>query len=133
MASFQRFEDIEAWQTAREITQTVYKLSSDGEFSKDYPLRDQIRRASISIMSNIAEGFSRRSNREFIQFLFTAKASAAEVQCQLYIAKDQHYIDSATFEKLYDRLDHCARQCSRLITYLRKRDTDATQRTQQTQ
>jgi four helix bundle protein len=74
-----RFEDIEAWKTARELTRKLYADTGEGAFGKDYGLRDQIRRASVSIMGNIAEGFSRHSNKEFIQFLFISKGSAAEV------------------------------------------------------
>ncbi len=85
MSGFQRFEDIEAWQKARELTREVYAASNTGLFAKDYGLRDQIRRASVSIMSNIAEGFGRGGNKEFIQFLSTAKGSASEVQAQLHV------------------------------------------------
>jgi len=117
----ERFEDIEAWKKAREVVNSIYQMSRDGEFSKDFALRTQIRRAAISIISNIAEGFSRRSNREFVQFLFVAKASAAEVQSQLYIAMDQCYISNEQFEEIYELLDHCVRQISNFITYLRGR------------
>ena len=88
MATVERFEDLEVWQKAREVVNAVYQVSSDGLFSRDYALRDQIRRAAISIPSNISEGFARRSNREFVQFLFIAKGSAAEVENQLYLALD---------------------------------------------
>lgn len=115
----ERFEDIEAWKKAREVVNLIYQMSRDGELSKDFALRTQIRRAAISIISNIAEGFSRRSNREFVQFLFVAKASAAEVQSQLYIAMDQCYISQEQFEEIYELLDHCVRQISNFITYLR--------------
>ncbi len=115
----------------------VYKISGHGDFSRDYALRDQIRRAAISVMANVAEGFSQRSNREFVQFLFTAKASAAEVQSHLYVALDQGYLGTEEFQKIYDRVDLCARQISRLITYLlhsdQPRKLKKTQRTQQTQ
>ena len=112
----------------------VYRISGSGDFSRDYALRDQIRRAAVSVMANIAEGFSRRSNREFIQFLFMAKASAAEVQSHLYVALDQGYIGTEEFQKIYERLDLCARQISRLITYLLHSDqTRKPQKTQQTQ
>ena len=96
----------------------VYAVSSNGRFSRDLILRDQIRRASISMMANIAEGFSRRSNREFAQFLFVAKASAAETQSHLYVALDQGYLNEKQFRFLYECTETYARQVSALITYL---------------
>jgi four helix bundle protein len=113
-----RFEDIEAWQKARELARVVYQSTKDGQISRDYGLRDQMRRAGVSIMANIAEGFSRRSNREFCQFLFIAKSSAAELQSHAYVALDQAYIGEADFQKLYDSLDHTSRMISNLIKYL---------------
>jgi four helix bundle protein len=92
MASIEKFEDIEAWQKARELTREIYRVTNQGAFAKDFGLRDQIRRASVSIMSNIAEGFGRGGNREFIQFLSMAKGSVSEVQAQLYVAVDVGYI-----------------------------------------
>jgi four helix bundle protein len=80
--TIKRFEEIEAWQKARELARVVYQSTKDGQISRDYGLRDQMRRAGVSIMANIAEGFSRRSNKEFCQFLFIAKSSAAELQSQ---------------------------------------------------
>lgn len=114
-----KFEEIEAWQKSREIVNSIYKISNKSSFSKEFALRDQIRRAAISIMSNISEGFSRDSTKEFIRFLFIAKSSASEVQSQLYIAKDQGYIEEKEFEEIYDSLDHCSRQISNFITYLK--------------
>lgn len=118
MAKVRRFEELEAWQAARAAVQLIYQASSNGEFSRDFALRDQIRGAAISMMSNIAEGFSRRSNREFVQFLFVAKASAAEAQSDMYIALDQGYLRHEEFQLIYDKTDRCARQISALITYL---------------
>jgi len=83
MAKINRFEDIEAWQKARRLVSEVYKTSTSGSFARDFSFRDQIRRAAVSIMSNIAEGFGRSGNREFIQFLSVAKGSTSEVQSQL--------------------------------------------------
>lgn len=130
-----RFEDLDVWKASRSIVNSVYRVLANGSFERDYGLRDQIRRAAVSIMSNIAEGFSRRSNREFAQFLFTAKASAAEVQSQLYIALDQRYLTQTEFDALYSEADSCARQLSGLITYLLRRtqQTQQTRSTQQTQ
>jgi len=119
MATFQSFEDIEAWQKARELTRKVYAISNAGTFSRDFGLRDQIRRASASIMSNIAEGFDRSGTREFIQFLAIAKGSAGEVKSQLYIAIDQNYIDKETFDRLFALAAETGRLIGGLINYLR--------------
>src|SRR5512147_2126489 len=83
------FEDLEIWKDARLLTKAIYKMTKDTGFAKDFALRDQIRRASMSVMSNIAEGFERGGNQEFIQFLYVAKASCGEVRSQLYVALDQ--------------------------------------------
>jgi four helix bundle protein len=120
MAKVERFEDLKVWQAARDIVNAVYRASSTGAFSKDYALRDQIRRAAVSIPSNIAEGFSRHSNKEFIQFLFISKGSVAEVQSQLYTALDQGYISRETFDDIYGTLEVVAKQLSRFITYLKE-------------
>ena len=122
MSSFQRFEDIEAWQKARELTKAIYALSNDGQFARDFGLRDQIRRASVSIMSNIAEGFGRGGNKEFIQFLSTAKGSASEVQAQLYVALDAGYINQDQFQKLYSETEATARMIAGLLRYLQNSD-----------
>lgn len=92
MAAFKRFEDIQAWQLGRELNRVVYGLTSDGAFARDFGLKDQIRRASISVSSNVAEGFGRRSPKEFARFLDIALGSAAEVQSQLYLALDLGYL-----------------------------------------
>ena len=101
MATFERFEDIEGWKKARQLTKEIYNVTSAGQFARDYGLRDQIRRAAVSIMSNIAEGFERDGNKEFLQFLSVAKGSTAEVQAQLYVALDADFISQLEFEKLY--------------------------------
>lgn len=100
MATFKRFEEIESWKRARTLTNKVYQVSQQGNFARDFTLKDQVRRACISIMSNIAEGYDRSGTKEFVQFLATAKGSAAEVRCQLYIALDQGYIDENEFAEL---------------------------------
>jgi len=97
MAGFKRFEDILAWQKAREISRHIYVESSKGEFSKDYDLRSQIRRASISMMANIAEGFGRRSDKDFAHFLNIAHGLAYEVQSHLYLALDLNYMSTENF------------------------------------
>ena len=96
-----RFEDIQAWQEARKLTSVIYAITKQGAFGKDYGLRDQIQRASNSIMANIAEGFDSQSNREFIKFLWYALRSASEVQSHLYVALDQRYLDKEGFEDVY--------------------------------
>ena len=106
MATFKRFEDIQAWQKARQVTRLIYGVSSEDRFAKDYALRGQIQRASVSIMANIAEGFGRHSDKEFANFLNIAHGSASEVQSHLYIAADLKYIDQATFETLYELITH---------------------------
>ena len=86
MAEIKRFEDIEAWQRTRQLVQAIYEISSLGDFAKDFGLKEQIRRAAVSVMSNIAEGFERGGDKEFLQFLALAKASGGEVRSQLYVA-----------------------------------------------
>ena len=96
----ERFEELIAWKRARVLTAGIYRLTSSGAFARDYALRDQIRRASVSIMSNIAEGFERGKPSEFHQFLSVAKGSCAEVRSQLYVALDAGYLDETTFSTL---------------------------------
>ena len=120
MAGFQRFEDIKAWQKARELTKEIYLTTSDNLFAKDFGLRDQIRRASVSIMANIAEGFGRRTNKDFANFLVISHASAAETQSHLYIALDLNYISSEKFTELYQLLDEISRMTMALCQHLRK-------------
>lgn len=119
MATFRRFEDIQAWKKAREVTGQIYALTQSGEFSKDYGLRDQIRRASVSIMANIAEGFGRNSDKEFANFLNIAIGSALEAQSHLYVALDQHYLEQKTFDDVYGLLAEISRMCKTLAQHLR--------------
>ena len=121
-----RFEDLECWQEARKLVNMVYTVTRNDEFKKDLRLSGQIQAASTSIMANIAEGFIRRSNREFTQFLFIATSSAAEVQSHLYIALDQGYIDQRQFDKIYDQANKTAMIISGLIKYLRTKQTKQT-------
>ncbi len=118
MTTIKRFEEIEAWKTARELTSLVYALSNQGEFARDFGLRDQMRRASISILSNIAEGFESRTQALFIEFLGRAKGSAGELRAQTYVALDAGYLDQAQFERLFDLAEKCSRQIARFIVYL---------------
>lgn len=120
MAKINRFEEIRAWQLARETVAQVYGLTKKTDFSKDYALRDQIRKAAVSVMSNIAEGFERYSNKEFIQFLNIAKGSSAEVRSQLYAALDLNYVSEAEFLALKDKCESISKHLSNFILYLRK-------------
>ena len=120
MAKIKRFEDLISWQKARELNRLIYKTSRNGAFAKDFGLRDQIRRASVSVMSNIAEGFERGGDKEFIQFLSNAKGSCGEVRCQLYAAFDEDYINEAEFKELYERSAEISRLISGFMTYLRR-------------
>jgi four helix bundle protein len=95
-----RFEDIDAWKKARELSREVYTITRAGEFARDFGLRDQIRRAAVSVMSNIAEGYERDGNAEFRHYLYIAKGSAGEVRSQLYVALDAGHIDEPTFNRL---------------------------------
>jgi len=109
MAKIERFEDLIAWQKARELTRAVYEATRQGAFAKDYGLSSQIQRAAVSIMSNIAEGFERGGRGEFHQFLSTAKASCAEVRSQLYVALDAGYFSQDTFDQLIQKGEEVAR------------------------
>jgi len=109
MAKIERFEDLIAWQKARELTRAVYEATRQGAFAKDYGLSSQIQRAAVSIMSNIAEGFERGGRGEFHQFLSTAKASCAEVRSQLYVALDVGYLEQPAFDQLMQQADEVAR------------------------
>lgn len=123
MASIEKFEDIEAWQKARELTIAVYGVTNKGAFARDFGLCEQIRRASVSVMSNIAEGFDRGGNRELIQFLYIAKGSAAEVQAQLYVALDAGYLNQEHFRQLFDLAGDTGRLLGGFIRYLKSRES----------
>jgi four helix bundle protein len=118
MATINRFEDIKAWQKARDVDKKIFQFSSRSDFSKDYDLKSQIRRASGSVMDNIAEGFGRGGNREFIQFLGISKGSANEVKSQLYRVLDREYITDDEFQITYDQLSEVIRMTDSLIGYL---------------
>jgi four helix bundle protein len=120
MAKIERFEDMLSWQKARELTRYVYKVSKQEDFVKDFELRGQIRGASISIMSNIAEGFERGGDKEFSQFLSTAKGSCGEVRSQLYVALDESYISPVEFKELHAGTVEISRLISGFMGYLRQ-------------
>lgn len=115
----ERFEDIQAWQAGREVTRLVYTLSSKGEFSRDFGLRDQIRAAATSIMANIAEGFDADSDAEFCRFLGYARRSATEVQSHGYVALDEGYITQAEFDQLYAKAKDAKSLIGGFVRYLR--------------
>ena len=118
MAKIEKFEDLESWKKARELTNRIYDLTTKGEFSKDYELRSQIRKASGSTMHNIAEGFEAGTDPEFIRFLKFARRSASEVQSQLYLALDRNYIDLEPKEICYELATDVKKLINGLIAYL---------------
>lgn len=120
MPRIQRFEDLEAWKIAREVTREVYAISRKGLFARDFGLRDQICRSSVSVMSNVAEGFERDGDKEFVNFLSIAKGSSGETRSLLYVALDQDYITQSEFQAIYGRLTENSRVISGLSTYLRQ-------------
>jgi four helix bundle protein len=120
MATFTKFEEIKAWQKAREVLQAIYEMTANERVARDFGLRDQICRASVSIMANIAEGFGRQSDKAFSYFLSLAHGSIAEVQSHLYIALDLQDIGQKDFSKLYDTLDEASRMTLALSQHLRK-------------
>ena len=119
MAKIERFEDIEAWQDARVLVKGVYEVTAAGAFARDFGLRDQIRRAAISTMSNIAERFERGSDKDFTRFLYMAKASAGEVRSQLYVAIDLGYLQEGRAKEIIDLVQVVSRRISRFIKYLK--------------
>jgi len=114
------FEELEIWKEARKLTRAIYQLTKREKFSRDFSLRDQIQRAVVSIMSNIAEGFERDGNQEFVQFLYVAKASCGEVRSQLYVAFDQGYILKADSEESIVAFRRLSGMIGNLIRYLRR-------------
>lgn len=120
MAVIKRYEDIESWQLARELTREIYAISNKGEFAPDYGLKDQIRRSSVSVMSNIAEGFERGGNKEFLHFLTTAKASCGECRSQLYVALDAQLITEQEFATLHKRALETSSKIGGFIHYLQQ-------------
>jgi four helix bundle protein len=119
----ERFEDIEAWKLAREITIVIYRATDDDGFNRDFGLRDQIRRAAGSIMHNIAEGFDAGSNAEFIRFLNYAKRSCTEVQSELYVALDRRYLTQQQFNTMYDQARLTRAKIGAFIKYLSQYDS----------
>ena len=118
MAKIERFEQIEAWRRGRELAKAIYSATSRSGFSRDYGLKEQMRRAVVSVLSNIAEGFERGGNREFVQYLSLAKGSVGEVKAQLYVALDAGYLEEVTFATLYDLADETGRLIGGFMRYL---------------
>jgi len=119
MAGFKKFEEIKAWQKARKATKQVYEITTDGKFAKDFGLRDQIRRAAVSVMANIAEGQGRNSDKEFANFLNIAHGSLPETQSHLYIALDLEYLNENDFGQIYDLRDEVGKMTMSLMKHLR--------------
>ena len=120
MATITRFEDLEVWQLAREVCKRIYALTSKPAFAKDYSLEDQIRRASGSVMDNIAEGFEREGKKEFMQFISIARGSCSETKSQLYRALDQHYISNTEFEQTTELITELNNKLRKLMNYLKQ-------------
>ena len=118
MATAQQFEDLNVWQDARQLVGAIYSASKTRAFGQDFGLRDQIRRAAVSTMSNIAEGFERGTRKEFVQFLNIAKASNGEVRSQLHVALDQEYLSETEFKALCEMAVTLSKKLSAFIRYL---------------
>ena len=122
MAKIKNFEDIASWRKGRQLTKNIYDVTSTGNFARDFGLKDQIRRAAVSVLSNIAEGFERGGDREFLQFLAVAKGSCGELRAQLYVALDQEYISQKEFDALFDRASEVSQLISGFMKYLKQSD-----------
>ncbi len=118
MGRIERFEDIQAWQKARDLTRLIYHLTRRDPLCQDWDLQRQLRRASVSIMANIAEGYGRKSHKEFANDLNMAHASAAEVQSHIYVALDQNYLSRSDFEECYVMCEECSRMTQSFQNYL---------------
>ena len=118
MPTYTRFEEIPAWQSARQLTNLIYRVTGEGLLARDFGLRDQLRRAAVSIMSNIAEGFENQTTAQFISYLYRSKGSAGEIRAQLYVALDAGLISAGQFDQLFRQAESCSRQLSKFIAYL---------------
>ena len=126
MATFERFEDIHVWRKSRELTRLIYRLTRREPLNKDWELQRALRKTAISMMANIAEGFGRKSHREFANFLNIAHGSAAELQSHLYVASDQNYLNQKDFSECYSLCDECSRMLQSLQDYLRRLPNSST-------
>ena len=122
MATVTKFEELEVWKKARGLSKNIHQLSQEGEFSKDFGLKNQINRATGSVMDNIAEGFERNGKQEFIQFLAIAKGSVGEVRSQLYRAFDRNYLDENNLQTLLTETESITKMIHKLIEYLNRTD-----------
>ena len=120
MNDIKRFEDLESWKVARDLCNLIYSISRNKPMASDYVFSDQIRRAVVSIMNNISEGFERGSNKDFVKFLFIARGSAGEVRSMLYLALDQKYINEGEFKDIYDLCVRSSQLCWGMIRHLQK-------------
>ncbi len=120
MAKLEKIEDIIVWQLAIELTNSIYAITNNTAFNKDFALRDQIRKSAISVPSNIAEGFERNSTNQFLYFLVIAKGSAGELRTQLLIAKNQSYITQSEFEKINNEALEVSKKLGSFLTYLKE-------------
>jgi len=120
MSKIEKFEDIEAWKKARELTKSIYELTDRGSLARDFGLKDQLRRSSVSIMANIAEGFEREGDKEFRQFLAVAKGSVGELKAQLYVAMDADLIPNEHFSRLLILADETSRLIAGFMRYLKQ-------------
>jgi four helix bundle protein len=118
--SINKFEEVESWKEARVLTNNIYSVSNSDKFKSDFGLKDQIRRASVSIMANIAEGFDSASNKSFINFLNYSFRSASEVQSLLYVALDQNYISTEEFDSIYNQCSKIKSLIGGFIRYLKQ-------------
>ena len=122
MSAFKKFEDMVVWKKSMILTRLIYQTTNQPSFLKDYNLVSRIRKSAVSIASNIAEGFERDGNKEFINFLYIAKGSCGELRCQLYIAKDQHYLQADSFQEMYNLATEISVSLNKLIKYLQESD-----------
>ena len=126
MGAIKQFEDIIAWQQARKLAKEVYKITSKGDFQRDFGLRDQIRRSAVSMVSNIAEGFERGGDKEFIQLLYVAKGSSGELRAQLHLAKDLDYLTVESYRHLNELAVKTSKLISGFIRYLKNSELKGT-------
>lgn len=120
MSVIKKIEDIQAWQKARQLIVKIYKLTSQGDWSKDFGFKDQIRRAAVSIACNIAEGYAKETKADFKRYLSIARGSASEVKTQLYIALDLNYLNEKDFKVIYKEIDEVSAMITGLMNYLYK-------------
>jgi len=122
MGQIKKFEDLKCWQDARKLVSKVFRISQKGELAKDYDLKSQFKRASLSTMNNIAEGFARYHSKEFVRFLDFSQSSSAEVKSMLYLIEDLNYLDKEAVKDLHKNVDDLRNQTLGLIRYLNNRN-----------